>query len=212
MMKEFNMSQQEKGKNIFQQAMDAVSNRDEKAAIEAAMKRAEELEQKAAQTTQKLAEAEQRAMQTAQKLAETERKVSQLTTDLTKAQSELATTRSELTTTRSDLATAKSAVIATEQRMTAINIELQKYVSADQAKKIAEASAAAARSQIIAEHTLKADETLSHLSLKYYGSAYEPYWRVIYEANKELIGDNPGRVRPGMVIKIPVLPEELKKK
>lgn len=79
-----------------------------------------------------------------------------------------------------------------------------------QASATAVAAAEAAKKAIIAEHTLKADETLSHLALKYYGSAYEPYWRVIYEANKELIGPNPARVRPGMVIKIPVKPENLK--
>ena len=97
----------------------------------------------------------------------------------------------------------------------ATNLQLNNYKSAEQARKTAEAASAAqaaAKAQVMTEHTLKADETLSHLSLKYYGSAYEPYWRVIYEANKDLIGDNPARVRPGMVIKIPVLPEELKKK
>jgi nucleoid-associated protein YgaU len=64
----------------------------------------------------------------------------------------------------------------------------------------------------IAEHTLTAEETLSHLSLKYYGHATKPYWMVIYEANKDVIGDNPNRVRPGLEIKIPELPEELKDK
>lgn len=199
------MSQQEKGKNIFQQAVNAVSNRDEKEALEAQLKRAEELEQKVAETTKKLTETEQRAAQTEKKLAEAQAKITQLTADLTKAQA-------ELQTSRSDLVTAKNTVTVTQQKLAATNVELQKYVNAEQAKKIADAAEAASRAQIMAEHTLKADETLSHLSLKYYGSAYEPYWRVIYEANKELIGDNPARVRPGMVIQIPVLPEELKKK
>lgn len=64
--------------------------------------------------------------------------------------------------------------------------------------------------QFIAEHTLAADETLSHLALKYYGHATPPYWKLIYEANKELIGENPNRVRPGMLLKIPALPENMK--
>jgi nucleoid-associated protein YgaU len=64
--------------------------------------------------------------------------------------------------------------------------------------------------QFIAEHTLAADETLSHLALKYYGHATPPYWKLIYEANKALIGDNPNRVRPGMALKIPALPEDMK--
>jgi len=59
---------------------------------------------------------------------------------------------------------------------------------------------------------MTADETLSHLSLKYYGSAVRDYWMVIYEANKDVIGDNPAHVRPGLVVKIPELPENLKKK
>ena len=72
--------------------------------------------------------------------------------------------------------------------------------------------AEAAKPKIIAEHTLTETETLSHLSLKYYGSAIRDYWMVIYEANKEAIGDNPAHVRVGMKLQIPELPEELKKK
>lgn len=67
-------------------------------------------------------------------------------------------------------------------------------------------------SKVIAEHTLTAEETLSHISLKYYGHATEPYWRVIYEANKEIIGDNPNHVRAGLELKIPELPASLKDK
>lgn len=203
---------QEKRKNIFQSAMNAVSSRDEKAAIEAALKEAEEMEQrahqaemKATQVAFKLSESEKREKQAAQKLTEAESKITQVNADLGKAQTELAAARVEL-------ARAKNTIAVTEMKLSATNLELQKYVNAEQAKSITAAAEAAAKAQLIAEHTLKADETLSHLALKYYGSAYEPYWRVIYEANKELIGENPGRVRPGMVIKIPVLPEELKKK
>lgn len=81
-------------------------------------------------------------------------------------------------------------------------------------KKQAEAqakAAEAAKPKIIAEHVLTETETLSHLSLKYYGSAIRDYWMVIYEENKEEIGDNPAHVRVGMTIRIPELPEELKK-
>lgn len=73
------------------------------------------------------------------------------------------------------------------------------------------AAAEAAKTKYIAEHTLTSEETLSHISLKYYGSATRPYWMVIYEANKDVVGDNPAHVRRGMVLKIPVLPEELQK-
>ncbi len=60
-----------------------------------------------------------------------------------------------------------------------------------------------AATEYIAEHTLAADETLSHVALKYYGSAIKEKWMVIYEANKAVIGDNPNHVRPGTVLKIP---------
>ena len=182
---------QQKGKNIFQSAIDAVSNRDEKAAVEAAMKHGEELEAK-------LTEAQQRASQTQIKLQQAEKRAEQAEKQLEEANKKIAQMQADSNDTRRKLAEA--------------NANLQKIASAKQAEGFAERAKAEAASRIIAEHTLTPDESLSHLALKYYGSAYEPYWRVIYEANKETIGDNPGRVRPGMVIKIPVLPEELKKK
>ena len=61
-------------------------------------------------------------------------------------------------------------------------------------------------------HILTSEETLSHLSLKYYGHATREYWMVIYEANKAAIGDNPAHVRTGMKLIIPELPAYLKAK
>ena len=55
----------------------------------------------------------------------------------------------------------------------------------------------------IAEHTVTAGETLSHIALKYYGSAVKEKWMIIYEANKAVIGDNPNKIRAGQVLKIP---------
>lgn len=75
-------------------------------------------------------------------------------------------------------------------------------------KKENEAKAAAAA--VIAEHTVTNDDTLSGIALKYYKHATEPYWRFIYETNKAVIGDNPGILRPGIVLKIITLPETLK--
>jgi nucleoid-associated protein YgaU len=75
----------------------------------------------------------------------------------------------------------------------------------------AESAGAKPAPQFIAEHTLAADETLSHLAQKYYGHATPPYWTLIYEANKDVIGDNPNHVRAGMLVKIPALPDALKK-
>jgi nucleoid-associated protein YgaU len=62
----------------------------------------------------------------------------------------------------------------------------------------------------IAQHTLTADKTLSYLALKYYGHATPPYWQLIYEAKKAEIGDDPNKDRPGLVLKIPTLPDKLK--
>jgi nucleoid-associated protein YgaU len=57
----------------------------------------------------------------------------------------------------------------------------------------------------IAEHTVKSGETLSQIAQHYYGSAAQEKWMAIYEANKEVIGDNPSLVRAGQVLKIPAL-------
>lgn len=62
----------------------------------------------------------------------------------------------------------------------------------------------------IAKHKLTADQTLSHVALKYYGSAAKKYWMLIYNHNKAVIGDNPGIVRPGMELNIPELPSDFK--
>jgi nucleoid-associated protein YgaU len=83
--------------------------------------------------------------------------------------------------------------------------------AAEKARAAAEKAAEAAKHQVLSEHTVAAGETLSAIALKHYGSAAEPYWRHIYNENKESIGPNPGMVRAGTVLKIVVLPPELKK-
>jgi len=66
---------------------------------------------------------------------------------------------------------------------------------------------AAPKIEYIAEHTVASGETLSHIALKHYGSAAKEKWMLIFEANKEVIGDNPNLIRPGQVLKIPKQPE-----
>ena len=68
------------------------------------------------------------------------------------------------------------------------------------------------KAELIGEHIVKDGETLSHIAQKYYGNAAREYFMVIYEANKEVIGKDPGLIKTGMKLKIPVLPEALKKK
>lgn len=61
--------------------------------------------------------------------------------------------------------------------------------------------------EYIAEHTVTEGETLSHIALKYYGSAVKDRWMQIYEANRDVIGDDPNLIRPGQELKIPKLEE-----
>ena len=57
--------------------------------------------------------------------------------------------------------------------------------------------------KFIADHTVAAGETLSQIALKYYKNSGREFWMKIYEANKAAIGDNPGMLKPGTVLKIP---------
>lgn len=63
--------------------------------------------------------------------------------------------------------------------------------------------------EVIATHKVKKDETWTHLSLEYYGRTTEPFWRHIYEFNKDLIGDDYRKLIEGQEIKIPELTDEL---
>ncbi len=79
------------------------------------------------------------------------------------------------------------------------------------AREEAEAAAAAAAvaaaapkyTQFIAEHTVAAGDNLSFISERYYGT--QANFRIIYEANKDVIGDNMNLIKPGQVLKIPKL-------
>jgi nucleoid-associated protein YgaU len=60
-----------------------------------------------------------------------------------------------------------------------------------------------AKKKIKAVHTVAEGETLSGISLKYYGSAVKEKWMIIYEANKDVIGDDPDLIVTGQVLEIP---------
>ncbi len=62
-----------------------------------------------------------------------------------------------------------------------------------------------AEQKIKAVHTVAEGETLSGISLKYYGSAVKEKYMIIYEANKDVIGDDPNLIVTGQVLKIPEL-------
>lgn len=78
-------------------------------------------------------------------------------------------------------------------------------------RKEAEAKAAAEKqitsaskyTQFIAEHTVQPGDNLSFISERYYGT--QANFRIIYEANKDVIGENMNLIRPGQVLRIPKL-------
>lgn len=88
-------------------------------------------------------------------------------------------------------------------------------VRAAQAQEAAQAAARAveaAKAAAVIKHVWSSEDTYASLAFKYYGSMKEPYWRLIYEHNKAIIGGHPNDIRVGLEIEIPPLPEELKKK
>ena len=189
-----------KGKNIFDQMINAVSNRDEKAALEAAKQHMLELEQKVAAT-------EQKAMANAQRADAAEKKATDLQAMLSKAQAD---SQAALAKAQADLQAARAATALVEQRANLAEAKVRTFESEKMLVNQQAAAMSAAKAQILATHTLTAKETLSDLALKYYGHATPPYWKLIYEANKAVIGDNPNAVRSGLVLNIPVLPDSMK--
>jgi nucleoid-associated protein YgaU len=171
-------------KGLFGKAIDALTNRDEKAAAEEAQKKA--------------AEAEKATLEAQKAAAAAKAEVAKLTAEKAAAQRKA-----------DEEARAKAAA----ETAKAAELKRQEYFrEMSEAKaKVEMAATAAAAPKYIAEHTITG-ETLSDVSLKYYGNATRPYFMVIYEANKDVIGPDPGKVRPGMKLHIPELPEELKKK
>ena len=176
----------EEKKSFFGKMIDMVSTRDEKEAVEEAQKELEEAQKETEQAKAQVAKATAASSATQR---EAKKKVEEAEKRASEAEARAEMLEAELR--RKKLAEARIASIkrkeAREER--------------EQAEK---------GPKIITEHTLTSKETLSHLSLKYYNHATKPYWMVIYDANKDVIGDNPNRVRAGLVIKIPELPEDMK--
>lgn len=91
----------------------------------------------------------------------------------------------------------------------ALAARLQKEQEMAEAKKAVEAAQAAFAA--LPRVKVGNDDTLSGIALKHYGHATEPYWRLIYNQNKAVIGDNPGMLKVGTELIIPKLPDNLKK-
>ena len=129
--------------------------------------------------------------------------------------------KKEASKAKVEKAAAERAADAAQRRASEAEAKLKKLEAEKQKQQAIRAGKAAEaryramaekmKPKFIAEHKLKEDETLSHVALKHYGSATKPYWMLIYEANKETIGDNPNVVRPGTVLNIPELPKDMEK-
>ncbi|MEM0913042.1 MAG: LysM peptidoglycan-binding domain-containing protein [Planctomycetota bacterium] len=55
-------------------------------------------------------------------------------------------------------------------------------------------------------HTIQSGENLSSIAQRYYGKAAR--WRVLFNANRDILGNNPNAIRAGMVIAVPPLPTD----
>jgi colicin import membrane protein len=96
---------------------------------------------------------------------------------------------------------------ARELTMAKEKVEREAAAKAAEEAKAAEAKAKAASksrfTEFIAEHKVVSGDNLSFISQKYYNT--QANWRLIYEANQDVIGDNPNLIRVGQVLKIPKL-------
>ncbi|MGH6904737.1 MAG: transporter substrate-binding and LysM peptidoglycan-binding domain-containing protein, partial [Geminicoccaceae bacterium] len=55
----------------------------------------------------------------------------------------------------------------------------------------------------IEQYVVQAGDTLSRIAGRVYGDVSPASWRRIYEANRDVIGDDPSRIRVGMTLAIP---------
>jgi nucleoid-associated protein YgaU len=156
-------------KSFLDRAIDAISTRDEKAALEEAQKAAEEQE-KQAEDSQK-----------------------------------------ELEKTKAKMSAAEMRARQAEAKAKRLEAQLRKQRVQQMREAFEARRNLLQENQFVASHTVEKDDTLSGIALHYYGSAAEDYWRLIYEANKGVIGDNPNMILIGQTFKIPALPDELKK-
>lgn len=108
----------------------------------------------------------------------------------TVAEKEAALAKAREATGAGAKASAEGEARGKEQFAVALKVKLKEAED-----KLAEALAGAQK------HTVEAGETLSHISLKYYKTANR--WKEIYEVNEDVIGDDPGKIKPGQELVIP---------
>ncbi len=58
-------------------------------------------------------------------------------------------------------------------------------------------------------HVVQPGENLTIIAQAYYGPEHAEHWVTLYNFNRELIGENPDRIRSGMELLIPDISEFL---
>ena len=183
-------------KGLFKKIGDALSNKDEIAAAEAA-----KIEAAAAEATAKAEKMRQEAMQ---RSAERAKKEAQAVAEKAKLQAEKVKLEAEQAKKKA-MEDLEAKRLEFQKKQDAA--ELQELRAAEAKRKADEAEKAK-----YIKHVWNKDDTYASLAFKHYGSIQEPFWRLIYNHNKAIIGDHPNNIRNGLEIEIPPLPEELKKK
>lgn len=179
------MADKEKKKGIFGKAVDAFSSKDEKEEIE-------KLEEELAQ---------------AKKEAEAARKTVQ-------------SLRSSTIEAKKDKSSTEEEMKAAEKKIEELEKKLKAQMDKDRERLAAKRKGmmeerlaraeAAKKPALMTKHTVEADETLSHIALKYYKHATPPYWKFLLEHNQDVLKGDEKSLRAGMVLEIPELPENLK--
>jgi len=178
------MAEKEK-KGIFGKAVDALSNRDEKAEIESLQEELEKAKREAnaakeaiksvmdknVETTKDKFEAEKEAKAAEERIKELEKKL--------------------------EVMMAKDLERLAQQRQ---------QMQEERRERIEESQ----KPDIITTHTVQSGETLSHVALKYYKHATPPYWQYLLQHNMEVLKGDEKNVRTGMKLEIPELPPNLK--
>ncbi len=90
-----------------------------------------------------------------------------------------------------DINKAKAAQDAEAERLRKLEILARKSRKKEEIKK----------DPFPAEYTVAGGDSLSAIAKKFYDDASQ--WPAIWKANKETIGDDPNRIRPGQVLTIP---------
>jgi nucleoid-associated protein YgaU len=89
----------------------------------------------------------------------------------------------------------------TEARMQDLEGKLRREELKKGREEIAQAQKAQKEKMAVKKHVVQSGESLSAIAKQHYGDAGK--YMKIYEANKELIGEDPDLIQPGMELVIP---------